>query len=63
MVNKYHIYLLKTGRIAIVGLNDKNVDYVANAMHDVSKWSSNNKSVLMNIKTSHVYEIVFFFII
>ncbi|PSN36815.1 Aspartate aminotransferase [Blattella germanica] len=34
MVQKYHIYLLKSGRISMCGLNTKNIDYVANAIHD-----------------------------
>ncbi|KOB68168.1 Aspartate aminotransferase, partial [Operophtera brumata] len=34
MVESYHIYLLKSGRINICGLNPSNVAYVAKAMHD-----------------------------
>jgi len=34
LVSKYHIYLLRSGRINMCGLNSRNVDYVANAIHD-----------------------------
>nr|CAH7745562.1 unnamed protein product [Callosobruchus chinensis] len=33
----YHIYLPDNGRISLAGLNTKNVDYVANAIHEVTK--------------------------
>lgn len=32
---KYHIYLLKSGRVNMCGLNTKNMDYVAKAIDDV----------------------------
>ena len=35
MVNKYHIYMMKSGRINMCGLTEKNLDYVANAIKDV----------------------------
>ncbi|XP_019860150.1 PREDICTED: aspartate aminotransferase, cytoplasmic-like [Amphimedon queenslandica] len=35
LVKKYHIYLLSSGRINICGLNYGNLDYVANAIHEV----------------------------
>ena len=35
--SQYHIYLTDDGRISIAGLNTKNVDYVAQAFHEVSK--------------------------
>ena len=35
--SEFHIYLTDDGRISISGLNTKNVDYVANAFHEVSK--------------------------
>lgn len=35
LVNKYHIYLLKSGRINMCGLNESNVEYVAKAINDV----------------------------
>jgi len=31
----YHIYLLKSGRINMCGLTSQNIDYVANAIHEV----------------------------
>ncbi|XP_050397592.1 aspartate aminotransferase, cytoplasmic [Patella vulgata] len=34
MMNKHHIYLLKEGRINMCALTTKNVEYVANAIHD-----------------------------
>ncbi|GAB1206691.1 hypothetical protein APSETT445_005386 [Aspergillus pseudonomiae] len=33
--DKYHIYLLKSGRASISGLSEKNVTYVAQAINDV----------------------------
>jgi aspartate aminotransferase len=35
--SEFHIFLTDDGRISISGLNTKNVDYVANAFHEVSK--------------------------
>ncbi|XP_074640244.1 aspartate aminotransferase, cytoplasmic-like [Tubulanus polymorphus] len=32
---KYHIYMLKSGRINMCGLNTKNLDYVAKSIHEV----------------------------
>lgn len=37
MTNEYHIYLTKDGRISVAGLNTTNVDYVAEALHAVTK--------------------------
>lgn len=37
LVEKYHIYLPKSGRISIAGLNPNNIDYVAKAFNDVVK--------------------------
>lgn len=34
LVNKHHIYLLKSGRINMCGLTTKNLDYVAKAIHE-----------------------------
>lgn len=34
LVQQYHIYLPKDGRISICGLNTRNVDYVAKAIND-----------------------------
>lgn len=34
MVKEHHVYLLKSGRINVCGLTTKNIDYVANAIHD-----------------------------
>lgn len=35
LVNKYHIYLLRSGRINMCGLNHNNIDYVAKAIFQV----------------------------
>lgn len=35
--NKYSIYMTADGRISISGLNTKNLDYVAEAFHNVTK--------------------------
>jgi aspartate aminotransferase len=34
LTDKHHVFLLKSGRISVCGLNSKNVDYVASAIHD-----------------------------
>jgi len=34
LMRKHHIYLLKSGRISMAGLNTRNVKYVAEAIHD-----------------------------
>ncbi|KAJ9584283.1 hypothetical protein L9F63_021379, partial [Diploptera punctata] len=34
LVNKHHIYLLKSGRINMCGLTTKNIDYVAQSIHE-----------------------------
>lgn len=34
LIEKYHIYLLSSGRINMCGLNEKNYAYVAKAIHD-----------------------------
>lgn len=34
MVQKHHIYMLRSGRINMCGLNPSNVDYVAQAIHE-----------------------------
>ena len=35
MISQHHIYLLKTGRISMAGINKKNVKYLADAIHEV----------------------------
>ena len=35
--NEYHIYVVRNGRISIAGLNSKNMDYVAKAIHEITK--------------------------
>ncbi|KAL0895363.1 hypothetical protein ABMA27_011496 [Loxostege sticticalis] len=34
LIQEYHIYLLRSGRISVCGLNQNNVAYMAKAMHD-----------------------------
>ena len=34
LTNKYHIYLMKSGRINMCGLNASNIEYVADAFKD-----------------------------
>ncbi|KAJ8681887.1 hypothetical protein QAD02_017679 [Eretmocerus hayati] len=34
LIKNYHIYLLRSGRINMCGLNEHNLDYVAGAIHD-----------------------------
>ncbi|KYQ88176.1 aspartate aminotransferase [Tieghemostelium lacteum] len=34
LVKKYHIYLLASGRVSLAGLNDNNINYVADAIAD-----------------------------
>lgn len=37
LTEKHHIYLTKNGRISMAGVTSSNVEYLANAIHDVSK--------------------------
>ena len=37
MTEKHHVYMTADGRISVAGLTSKNVQYVANALHDVTK--------------------------
>jgi aspartate aminotransferase len=37
MTDKHHIYLTSNGRISMAGVTSKNVDYLGQAMHDVTK--------------------------
>lgn len=32
LISKYHIYLLKSGRISMAGINEKNVKYLAESI-------------------------------
>lgn len=34
MISHHHIYMLRSGRINMCGLNPDNVEYVAKAIHD-----------------------------
>lgn len=37
LTKDYSIYLTKDGRISMAGVTSKNVEYVAQAMHEVTK--------------------------
>lgn len=37
LMKEFSVYLTKDGRVAIVGITSKNVDYLAHAMHQVTK--------------------------
>jgi len=37
MIAKHHIYMTSNGRISIAGLTSANVEYVANAIKDVTE--------------------------
>ena len=37
LINEYSIYLTKDGRISIAGVSSGNVEYLAKAMHEVTK--------------------------
>ncbi|CAL7937827.1 unnamed protein product [Xylocopa violacea] len=43
LVNNYHIYMLRSGRINICGLNEYNVDYVATAIYETVLLYPRNK--------------------
>jgi len=34
LINKYHIYMTRNGRISVAGLTSKNVEYVAKAIKE-----------------------------
>ncbi len=40
LTNDYAIFLTRDGRISIAGLNDKNLEYVATAVHAVTDGNS-----------------------
>lgn len=40
LISKYHIYLLKSGRISMAGINEKNVKYLAKAIKSVIEETS-----------------------
>ncbi|RVE52055.1 hypothetical protein evm_003333 [Chilo suppressalis] len=45
LIQEHHVYLLRSGRINICGLNPSNVHYMANAIHDaVTKFPAENDS-------------------
>merc|ERR1711970_846232 len=37
LTNEHHVYLTKDGRISVAGVSSQNVDYLANAIHEVTK--------------------------
>ncbi|XP_068977576.1 aspartate aminotransferase, cytoplasmic [Bombus flavifrons] len=43
LINNYHIYMLRSGRINICGLNESNLDYVASAIYETVLLYPQNK--------------------
>ncbi|KOX79912.1 putative aspartate aminotransferase, cytoplasmic [Melipona quadrifasciata] len=43
LINNYHIYMLRSGRINMCGLNESNLDYVANAIYETILLYPHNK--------------------
>lgn len=43
MVKQKHVYMLKSGRISMAGLNDGNIDYFTDALHEAVMMVSENK--------------------
>ncbi|GMH12630.1 hypothetical protein Nepgr_014471 [Nepenthes gracilis] len=39
LTNEFHIYMTRNGRISMAGVTTKNVEYLANAIHEVTKSS------------------------
>ncbi|KAL3684346.1 hypothetical protein R1sor_002368 [Riccia sorocarpa] len=37
LTNEYHVYMTRNGRISMAGVTTKNVEYLANAIHEVTK--------------------------
>ena len=35
LIGQHHVHMMKNGRIAMVGLNSKNVNYVAESINEV----------------------------
>lgn len=42
LTSKYSIFLTRDGRVSLAGLNENNILYIANAIHDVTKGKSIN---------------------
>jgi len=39
LISKHHIYLLKSGRISLAGLNKANIEYMVNAVDEVVRFA------------------------
>ena len=37
LTNEFSVYLTKDGRVSVVGITTKNVEYLAHAIHQVTK--------------------------
>jgi aspartate aminotransferase len=37
LTKDYHIYMTKDGRISVAGIKENQLDYLAQAIHDVTK--------------------------
>ena len=46
LTRNYFIYLTANGRISVAGLNEKNLQYVANAIHAVTNGKSITSSIM-----------------
>lgn len=49
LINKYHIYLLKSGRISMAGINSKNVKYLAQSIKNAIAEAPTNWFFEMNL--------------
>lgn len=38
MINEYHIYMTYDGRISMAGITPANINYIANSIHNVTKY-------------------------
>ncbi len=37
IIRDHHVYMTSDGRISVAGVNSHNVEYLANAIHEVTK--------------------------
>ena len=53
LTKEFSIYLTKDGRISIAGVTSGNVGYLAQAMHEVTKWWTQNSSYLYSLSDNY----------
>ena len=41
LIKRFHIYLTLDGRISLTGINNKNIDYIADAIENITRFSNN----------------------